>query len=186
MKRPDNKHDKALRLLAILAACLAAAGCEFKLRSPSPAGPPAAAAPAEPERPAQTVFVAGGSGPFSMDSFKGRPLLVSVQGMGTPYLAGEMAALNRLGDEWGARGLTIVALLAGVVPEDDLPAAMASLAPRIPVAIGSPGLLKELGGVRALPTAVLVDASGAIRKRVPGPTRADELASDLEALIAAP
>lgn len=182
----DHKHDKTFLHLLALGICVAVTGCNVKLSSPEPERKPVADVGAGATGRRSATFLAGGEGSFSLDSYKGRPLLVSIQGVGTPYLASELAAVNRLNADWGPRGLSVVALLAGQTPEDDLSALVSSLAPSCPIALATPELLKDLGGVRAFPTLLLVDASGAVRKQYSGALNPAELATDLAALMASP
>lgn len=188
MKLLQNKKDiMRKRLLFLLALGMTAIGCDVKL-SPPDSSNGKLAAPTETRVPApsRSEYLAGGSGEFALESFKGRPLMLSIQGIGTPYLSDEIGSLNHLHEEWAPKGLAVVAVLAGQTPDEDLPALVASLAPAMPVASGTPELFKALGGIRALPTTVLLDATGSVRKQYAGAPNKPDLEADLAALVAAP
>lgn len=184
----DNKHDQRQRLrLRVSALCAGAVllallpqGCKVK-RAPSETE----------ERPATTPialptaqYISGKDGSFTVESFKGQPLLLSVQGADTPYLADNLQELERLNAEWGPRGVAVVALLTAFADGEKPEEAVSAVQVSYPLATSSPDFLRSLGTVRALPTMVLVDSRGVVRKQYPGAFSADDLNTDLQALVA--
>lgn len=181
----DNKHEWiwSLRIPALCAAfalwALLPQACKVKRSAPEKEAASAVSPVAIP--PAQ--YISGKAGVFTVDSFKGQPLLISVQGADTPYLSDNLQKLDRLNNEWGPRGVAVVALLTafadGEKPEEVASAAQVSY----PIAASSPDFLKSLGPVRALPTMLLVDNRGVVRKQYPGAYSADDLNTDLQSLV---
>ena len=191
--KQDTKFPRGLGpALGALMLAMACAGCQ--VQPPAPTSPstapepvaaptPEAAAPATPEPPAKPTYLAGAEGEFSLASFKGRPLLVSVQGVGTPGVQDNLRALNTLQEAWSARGLAVVGLLAAFAEGEDPAAVAAGYETIYPRAHAAPAALESLGGVRALPTHILIDASGKVIQRWPGAVSAGDLTAAVKAAV---
>lgn len=131
-------------------------------------------------------YISGKSGEFILESYRGHPLLLSVQGAATPYLAENLRQLDQLSQEWVPRGLAVVGLLTAFAEGEDPAARSVEFNLSYPLAAGTPDFVKTVAPVRALPTLLLVDASGAVRKQYPGAFSADVVVSDLKGLLTAP
>lgn len=129
-------------------------------------------------------YLSGKTGVFTLEAFKGKPLLLSIQGVGTPYLSDNLHQLDQVQREWTPRGLAVVALLTALAENESAEKIAAEQQASYPLALATPELLKSLGPVRALPTIVLVDGRGLVRKQYPGSFSSDELNADLQSLIA--
>lgn len=150
-----------------------------------------------PDRPANTPsvkreasrapvarYLSGAEGEFTLESQKGRPLLVALLGAGLRDSEKSVLVINKLHEEFQSSGLVTIGLLAALAPDEDPRAVADSFRAYFPIAEAAPGLLPALGGVRALPSLVLVDARGAVRKQLPGAVDLDEARAQLRDLIA--
>lgn len=116
----------------------------------------ASLAPAASAAPSTSFTTANGE-PVSLQAFRGRPVLVDVWASWcAPCLPG-LVELQRIADRFGPRGLAVVPLSTD---RGGAPAALRSYARlnlrRLPLYLGDPASF----GVRAVPTAILFDASG--------------------------
>ncbi len=186
----NNKLDsgllRGLGLPAVVVLSVAAAGCEIK-----PSGERAKPADsAISDRAAASVdaaparFLSGAEGVFSVESYKGRPLLVAVLGAGTHDLLRAVRQVNAVYEESQASGLAVVGLLTALDPNEDAARVADGLNAIFPIARATPAALAALGGARALPTYVLVDGRGAVRKQLPGAVDMDDLRTQLRDLAA--
>jgi hypothetical protein len=190
MRSRENKRDSSefARRGALLALLLAAAGCEVRPVGERPASPgatsPAALRAAPAFDSAAARFLSGADGVFSVDSYKGRPLLVALLGAGAYDTDRVVRDLNKICEESSADGVAIVGLLAAVGPDEDEAQAAAALNAIFPIARANAASLAALGGPRALPTYILVDRRGAVRKHLAGAVAPDEIRAQLRDLLA--
>lgn len=187
--KPDSKTvgtlfmscAKVLPLVLLLAAC--------QVKPASDSGAPNSSEPTASVRPATSApvdharFLTGGSGPFSLDQYRGQSVLLGVYGVGTPALGTGFRELDQLQQDFSARGLVVVGVLAGFMKGENPEDVAGSLGATIPIVLGSSDLLKSMGPIRALPTLVLVDPKGVVRKTYPGHVQGADLRMDVEALL---
>ncbi|HMP75918.1 MAG TPA: hypothetical protein PKE12_06450 [Kiritimatiellia bacterium] len=191
----NNKQDSGLSWLARvvpawgLIACFTL-GCQVQPPASEEAPPARPVAPVAPPSPTPSPpvvvnarYLSGAEGDFGLADYKGRPVLVSVQGVGTPAFAENLKSLNAIQEEWGAQRLAVVGLLAAFA-EGEHPESIANAVGAIyPLVLASPDVLGALGGIRALPSHVLLDATGAVRQSWPGSVSPDEIRAAIRALV---
>ena len=182
----NNKHLQLLRRIAFVASVFAAlgsvfsSGCRVRPSETKPAAPQEAARPEIPS----PHYIVGQDGDFALDSFKGKPLLISIQGVGTPYWEEQLRELDSINREWATKGLAVVGLLTAFANGEEPTLVVKDVSVSFPLAVAVPDYVSEVAKVRALPTVLLLDDRGAVRKQYPGYLPVDELRSDLEALLA--
>lgn len=186
MQMPENNKSEERLSLRILSLCVALVllallpqACEMKRGAPEKEAAPAVS----PSAGVSARYVSGKAGLFTVEAFKGQPLLLSIQGADTPYLSANLQELERLNSEWGPRGVAVVALLTAFADGENAEEVASEARVSYPIATSSPDFLKSLGSVRALPTMVLVDNRGVMRKQYPGAYSADDLNTDLQSLV---
>ncbi len=180
----NNKHLRVFRPLALLAGLLLLtwapffAGCRARpldTKTAEETKPVRAAIPAP-------RFISIRDGEFALDSFKGQPLIVSVQGVGTPYLSENLRELDDLGKELASSGVAVVGLLTAFSEEEDPGAFAQTVQVSYPLVAAVPEYVREVAQVRALPTVLLVDERGVVRKQYAGDLSLSELKADVQAL----
>ena len=163
------------------------AGCQ-------PRGPEAphatSALPAEPVPAAVAVstqndsrYMLGGEGGFSLGALKGRVVLLDVMAAWSEPCRRDVPALNRLHEEYAAQGLAVVGLAVDREPAAQVQAALQQAGVIYPVAEGRQGTLQALGGVRALPTRILLDRKGVVRQTFAGAVPFEEVRTNVLALL---
>lgn len=106
----------------------------------------------------------GGGVPFSLEQFKGKPVLVVFWASWCPHCKEEMPLLKQLYESYVAKGLRIIAVSANVnqTPEIVVTYQMKEQLPFINLWDGQGGAVSAWG-VTAFPTNFFVDAEGVIR-----------------------
>ena len=117
----------------------------------------------------------------SLESLRGKVVLVNFWATWCPYCRHEMPAMEKFYTDYQAKGFEILALSI-----DDDPAKVASFMHdekyHFPTAMSNPSLDAIFGGVSAVPTSYLIDKQGHIRKKISGQvhySRLEELVAPL-------
>jgi cytochrome c biogenesis protein CcmG, thiol:disulfide interchange protein DsbE len=135
------------------------------------AAPQAAAAlglgtPGEPA-PAFTVTTLEGA-PLSLESLRGRVVLVNFWASWCPPCRVEMPGFNRVYLDRKDDGFVIVGIATDVHAEDAIREFIADHDISYAIALGSPEVVRDYGGVTRLPESFLIDREGRMRHRVIG------------------
>lgn len=81
----------------------------------------------------------------------------------------EMPGYQKLADKYGARGFVVVGLKANMMPDTENPLTFAKkIGVHYPLVVATDELLKKFGGLEGLPTTLLYDRHGILRKKVIG------------------
>lgn len=178
------------RLLLASAACALLTSCEVKVSSPAAdkTGAPSAAAPAAPTGlEIRALYLAGSpDAQFSLISFRGRVLVLAfVQLAHAP----SKAMLDELGTalgQWNGQPVSAVAMAVNRGERDALAAPAQALNLSFPVAWADESVHAAFPDLRAVPSLVLIDRRGQIRKTMPGVVPPEQLKSEVAALLAEP
>lgn len=176
-----------LSLLGLALLAVVAAGCQVRTKDEAGAARPVAAATSAPlagkQVSASARYLTGGDGALDLAALRGRVVLVDVGATwSTPCRAG-VPDLNRVQEELAPRGLSVVGLVVDRAPFGDVSSAAQGLGAIYPVALASPDYAQQFGPVRALPTRVLLDRKGGVRKVYAGAVPVDQIKADIAALL---
>lgn len=152
--------------MTTVALLVVGAGCQ--VQPPEPDAPKASgpASVAKTKAPAvePARYLSGGEGDFTLGAFSGRPVLLSIHTPGAGSTTALMGELNALQESSGGQGGVIVGVLTAFAPDED-PASVAGRYPVIfPLVQASQAWLEQVAPLRALPSTILIDAKGVVRK----------------------
>ncbi|PYY00669.1 MAG: hypothetical protein DMG62_11285 [Acidobacteria bacterium] len=96
----------------------------------------------------------------------------------------EMPGYQKLADRYGARGFAVIGFKANMMadPEDPLRFAK-KMGVHYPLVVATDDLLQNFGGLEGLPTTLLYDRKGVLRKKVIGFEYTDVFESELKQLL---
>jgi len=96
----------------------------------------------------------------------------------------EMPGYQKLLDRYGSQGFVIVGLKFDTMMDSEDPVKFARrIGVRYPLAVATEGLRKKFGNIEGLPTTLLYDRQGILRKKVIGFEYTDAFETDLKLLI---
>jgi thiol-disulfide isomerase/thioredoxin len=96
----------------------------------------------------------------------------------------EMPGYQKLLDRYGARGLIVIGFKFDRMVDTEDPLKFAHrIGVHYPLAVAPDGLKQKFGGIEGLPTTMLYDREGILRKKVVGFEYADAFESALEPLL---
>jgi thiol-disulfide isomerase/thioredoxin len=96
----------------------------------------------------------------------------------------EMPGYQKLIDRYGAQGLVVVGLKSDAMADTENPLKFAKrIGVHYPLAVATDGITQKFGGIEGLPTTLLYDRRGVLRKRIVGFEYTNVVESDLKALL---
>src|SRR6266513_3062685 len=96
----------------------------------------------------------------------------------------EMPGYQKLRDRYGSRGFAVIGLKFDTMMDMEDPVTFAKkLGVRYPLAVAADDLKQKLGGIEGLPTTMLYDRQGILRKRVIGFEYTNVIESELKPLL---
>lgn len=175
--------SKLTPVIPVLVCALA--GCEMRISAPPKAenGTGSVSVPAVAPAKVASRYLSGGEGPFALGALKGRVVLLDVTAFWSEPCRRDVPSLNRLHEELASQGLAVVGLAVDRTPAQATAAAVQQAGAIYPVAEGSEETLQALGGVRALPTRILIDRKGVVRHTFAGAVPVDEVRTNVLALL---
>jgi len=175
-------QKKPLLVLSLAAAGLA--GCHSHSASPSP--------------PKENVIAAGEIGSrlpdFSVKDLQGREIsaadlrgkvvLIDFWATWCQPCKKEMPGYQKLLDRHGSRGFTVVGFKFDTMMDMEDPALFAKkIGVRYPLVVASDDLKQKFGGIEGLPTTMLYDREGILRKKIVGFEYTNVVESELTPLL---
>jgi thiol-disulfide isomerase/thioredoxin len=96
----------------------------------------------------------------------------------------EMPGYQKLLDRYGSRGFAVVGLKADMMKDTEDPLEFAKkIGVRYPLALATDDMTKKFGGIEGLPTTLLYDRKGILRRKVIGFEYTDAFEADLTPLL---
>jgi thiol-disulfide isomerase/thioredoxin len=81
----------------------------------------------------------------------------------------EMPGYQTLADKYGPKGFAVIGLKANMMPDTESPLTFAKkIGVHYPLVVATDDLLQKFGGLKGLPTTLLYDRQGIMRKKVIG------------------
>jgi thiol-disulfide isomerase/thioredoxin len=100
---------------------------------------------------------------------RGKVVLIDFWGTWCAPCKTEMPGYQMLMDRYGPRGFTVVGLKVDVMQDTEDPVQFAKrIAVRYPLAVAADDVRQKFGGLEGLPTTMLYDRAGILRKKVIG------------------
>lgn len=185
---------RKLRLSILCFAAAGLAGCTQQAAS-SDASSPNAASPAKQNDPIAAAGEIGSRLPdFSVKSLRGREIrsadlrgkvvLIDFWATWCKPCEKEMPGYQRLLDRYGSRGLAVVGLKFDTMMDTEDPLSFAKRnGVRYPLAVALDDLKRKFGGIEGLPTTMLYDRQGILRKKIVGFEYTKVVEEDLKPLL---
>ena len=121
---------------------------------------------------------------LSTTEFRGKVVLIDFWATWCVPCEREMPGYQTLLDRYGPRGLVVIGLKLDIMPDTEDPARFAKrLAIRYPLAVATEGLRRKFGGIEGLPTTMLYDRAGILRKKVIGFEYTSVFEADVKSLL---
>jgi len=121
---------------------------------------------------------------ISSADLRGKVVLIDIWATWCGPCKKEMPGYQRLADEYGARGFAVVGLKANMMADTEDPFSFAKrMGVHYPLVIATDDLLQKLGGLEGLPTTLLYDRQGILRKKVIGFEYTEVFESELKPLL---
>lgn len=170
--------------LLLLVVAIGLAGCNQHPAGAANAKPPAILAGQVgshlPEFQAEDLLGRG----ISSADLKGKVVLVDFWATWCQPCKKEMPAYQKLLDRYGARGFVVVGFKFDIMPDAEDPLQFAKkIGVHYPLVIASDEIRQKFGGIDGLPTTMLYDRDGILRKKVIGFEYTDVFESELKPLL---
>lgn len=114
----------------------------------------------------------------------GKVVLVDIWATWCAPCEKEMPGYQELADRYGPRGLTVVGLKANMMADTENPLKFAKrVGVHYPLVVATDDLLQKFGGLQGLPTTLLYDREGILRKKVIGFEYTEAIESEVKRLL---
>src|SRR5271169_5474055 len=172
------------RLLFLSLAAVGLAGCNQRSASPpQPKTAVIAAGEIGSQLPEFSVKDLQGHEVSSVD-LHGKVVLIDFWATWCQPCKKEMPGYQKLVDHYGTQGFTVVGFKFDTMMDTEDPILFAKkIGVRYPLAVASEGLKQKFGGIEGLPTTMLYDREGILRKKVIGFEYTDAIESALKPLL---
>ena len=173
---------RLLLLLSLLAVGLA--GCNQHSASP-PQPKEAAIAPGEVGSRLPDFSVKDLQGrEISSADLRGKVVLLDFWATWCQPCKKEMPGYQRLVDRYGPQGFAVIGFKFDTMADKEDPVLFAKkIGVRYPLAVATDGLKRKVGGIEGLPTTMLYDRHGILRKKVIGFEYTETFETDLKRLL---
>jgi thiol-disulfide isomerase/thioredoxin len=154
--------------------------------------------PASSSAPKQAVIAAGELGSrlpdfdvkdlqgraISSADLRGKVVLIDFWATWCQPCKKEMPGYQKLLDIYGSRGFVVVGLKLDVMMDTEDPLLFAKkIGVRYPLAVAADDLKQKFGGIEGIPTTMLYDRHGVLRKKIIGFEYTDTIESELKPLL---
>ena len=121
---------------------------------------------------------------ISSGELRGKVVLINFWATWCEPCKKEMPGYQRLLDKYAARGFAVVGFKFDTMMDTEDPLQFAKkIGVRYPLALATDDLKKKFGGIEGLPTTMLYDRQGTLRKKIIGFEYADAFEADLKPLL---
>jgi thiol-disulfide isomerase/thioredoxin len=121
---------------------------------------------------------------LSSSELRGKVVLVDFWATWCQPCEKEMPGYQELEDRYGSRGFAVVGFKFDVMQDLEDPVLFAKrVGVRYPLAVATDALKQKFGGIEGLPTTMLYDRQGMLRKKVIGFEYTDAFEADLKPLL---
>lgn len=151
---------------------LLGAGCQMK------APPEAVPSTSETVAPLQDVKSA-----FDLADYRGRVVLLDFWATWCAPCRSEIPSLNQVSAEFKDRGVDVVGLSVDRGSPQQVAADAQKMGVTYPVVLADEAIQDQFGGIRVVPTKILVDKQGSVRKTYLGVVSPDELRQQITVLL---
>jgi thiol-disulfide isomerase/thioredoxin len=175
---------RKIQLLGLVAATVALFGCAQHPQSP-PSSKEPAIAPGEigshlPDFSAKDLQ----GREISSADLRGKVVLIDFWATWCDPCKKEMPGYQKLVDLYGARGFTVIGFKFDTMMDTEDPVLFAKkLGVHYPLAVASEDLKQKFGGILGLPTTLIYDRRGALRKQIIGFEYTEAIEADIKALL---
>jgi len=166
-------------LWATLAGVLLLPGC----RPPPEETAPASAGAQAWAAPEVTVPSLNGGGRISLNEYQGKVLLLDFWATWCLPCRSEIPTLNSLYRELSPEGLVVIGMTVDRGPADRVAERVRRLKVQYPAALAGASAQSAFGGIRVVPTKILIDRHGRVRDRIEGVLPEPALRAKLQALL---
>jgi cytochrome c biogenesis protein CcmG, thiol:disulfide interchange protein DsbE len=165
-------------------AALGLAGCQQPAAGPSPSREiSVAAGDIGSSMPEFSVKDLEGR-PVSSADLRGKVVLIDFWAMWCQPCTQEMPGYQKLMDRYGPQGFAVIGFKFDTMKDTEDPILFAKkLRVHYPLAVASDDVKNKFGGILGLPTTMLYDRQGVLRKRVIGFEYTDAIESELKPLL---
>lgn len=120
----------------------------------------------------------------SSEDLRGKVVLIDIWATWCEPCKKEMPGYQKLLDKYGSRGFTVVGLKANMMADTEDPLSFArKIGVHYPLIVATDDLLQKFGGLEGLPTTLLYDRQGVLRKKVIGFEYTKAFESELQSLL---
>ncbi len=123
---------------------------------------------------------------FSLMNYRGKVLLLNFLSLDSAPCRAQWEVLKQVAPAWEGRPFALVGMVTDIGAPDVLAAKASELDTSFSTALADDNVRAAFGGIRAVPSIVWVDRKGQIRKTLGGFVSADEIQSEVNALLAEP
>lgn len=172
------------KCLLFLSLAVGLAGCNQHLAGPSqPKEPVIAPGEIGSRLPDFSVKDLNGR-EISSDDLRGKVVLIDFWATWCEPCKKEMPGYQKLLDRYGSRGFAVVGFKFNVMKDTEDPVLFAKKSGvRYPLAVPAEDLVQKFGGIQGIPTTLLYDRHGVLRKKIIGFEYTDIVESELKPLL---
>lgn len=120
----------------------------------------------------------------SSAGFRGKVVLIDIWATWCQPCKKEMPGYQKLLDRYGSRGFAVVGLKSNIMMDTEDPIQFAKeIGVHYPLAVASADVVQKFGGIEGLPTTMIYDRQGILRKKVIGFDYVENFESALKPLL---